>query len=105
MLLTIKPQAVLITQGNQGMTLFEQVRSPVSIPICGRDDITDVTGAGDTVSSVMGLAMGAGATLYESAQLANCAAGVVVMKMGTATLTPEELMTAVDHEVTKHKRQ
>lgn len=97
----IKSRSVLITQGNEGMTLFEKGKPAVSIPVFGRDDITDVTGAGDTVSSVIGLALGSGATLREAAQLSNYAAGVVVMKMGTATLTPQELLAAIDSGATK----
>ncbi|MCX5904826.1 MAG: bifunctional ADP-heptose synthase [Proteobacteria bacterium] len=88
-------KAVLITQGNEGMTLFERGRKPVHIPICGSDEITDVTGAGDTVASIMGLALGAGATFLEAAHLSNAGASVVVMKRGTATLTPDELNSAM----------
>ena len=65
------------------------------IPICGSDEITDVTGAGDTVASIIGLSLGAGATFTEAAQLSNIGASVVVMKRGTATLTPDELNSAM----------
>ena len=88
-------KAVLITQGNEGMTLFERGKKPVHIPICGSDEITDVTGAGDTVASIMGLTLGAGATFLEAAHLSNAGASVVVMKRGTATLTPDELNNAM----------
>ena len=91
----LKCRAVLITQGNKGMTLFERGTTPAHIPICGSDEITDVTGAGDTVASLMGLSLGAGATFLEAAHLANYAASVVVMKRGTATLTKEELVKAI----------
>ena len=88
-------RAVLITQGNEGMTLFERNRKPAHIPICGSDEITDVTGAGDTVASIIGLALGAGATFAEAAHLSNAGASVVVMKRGTATLTAAELASAM----------
>jgi rfaE bifunctional protein kinase chain/domain len=91
----LRTKAALITRGNEGMTLFEQRRKPVHIPICGSDEITDVTGAGDTVASIIGLSLGAGATFPEAAQLSNIGASVVVMKRGTATLTPDELKSAM----------
>ena len=92
---SLNSKAVLITQGNEGMTLFVRNRKPTHIPICGSDEITDVTGAGDTVASIMGLALGAGATFLEAAHLSNAGASVVVMKRGTATLTPDELNSAM----------
>jgi rfaE bifunctional protein kinase chain/domain len=91
-------QAVLITQGNRGMTLFEKGKKPSHIPIIGSDEITDVTGAGDTVSSVIGLALGTSASFIDAARLANYAASVVVMKRGTATVTREELLHAIKSE-------
>jgi bifunctional ADP-heptose synthase (sugar kinase/adenylyltransferase) len=57
-----------------------------------------VTGAGDTVIGTFALALAAGATPLESALLANYAGGVVVMKMGTATLTPDELRRAIERD-------
>jgi len=92
-------KAVLITQGNEGMTLFERGKAPVHIPICGTDEIADVTGAGDTVASLIGLSLGAGATFLEAARLSNAGASVVVMKRGTATVTPAELMQAIKSSV------
>jgi rfaE bifunctional protein kinase chain/domain len=92
---SLNSKAVLITQGNEGMTLFVRNRKPTHIPICGSDEITDVTGAGDTVASIMGLALGAGAAFFEAAHLSNAGASVVVMKRGTATLTPDELNSAM----------
>jgi len=94
LLKSLGTKAVLITQGNEGMTLFERGRKPLHIPICGSDEITDVTGAGDTVASIIGLALGAGASFPEAAHLSNAGASVVVMKRGTATLTPDELNSA-----------
>lgn len=89
--------AVLITRGNEGMTLIERGKAPVHIPICGTDEITDVTGAGDTVAALVGLSLGAGATFLEAAYLANYGAGVVVMKRGTATVSAAELIQVVKH--------
>ncbi|RQW78806.1 MAG: hypothetical protein EHM79_21205, partial [Geobacter sp.] len=92
---TLGCKAALITQGNEGMTLFERRRAAVHIPICGSDEITDVTGAGDTVASLIGLTIGAGGTFVEAASMSNIAASIVVMKRGTATLTTDELVSAM----------
>jgi D-beta-D-heptose 7-phosphate kinase/D-beta-D-heptose 1-phosphate adenosyltransferase len=59
-------------------------------------EVYDVTGAGDTVVAVLALALSAGATVLDAARLANMAAGIVVGKMGTATVTLEELQSALD---------
>lgn len=85
-------KAVLLTRGNEGMLLFERNDKLTSIPIHGEREIVDVTGAGDTVASVFTLALASNATMVQAARLANYAAGVVVMKSGAATLTPEELL-------------
>lgn len=90
-----KAEAVLITRGSKGMVLFERRRPPLVIPIHGSTDIVDVTGAGDTVISVFTLALTCGATFKQAAQLANYAGGIVVMKKGTATLSPQELKEAI----------
>ncbi len=87
---------LLVTQGRFGMTLFERHRKPVHIPVSGTDEVADVTGAGDTVIAVFTLALACGATAEEAARLANYAGGIVVMKRGTATLTRNELCTAVE---------
>jgi len=107
--------AILITLGEKGMSLFEE-GSPRHLHIpatsfevtyarvgqpgvdrgaTGRQ-VFDVTGAGDTVLSVLALAAAAGASLPDAAMLANTAAGVVVGKLGTAAVTPEELTRALD---------
>lgn len=88
---------LLITRGSQGMSLFE-TGSEVHLPVHGTDQVADVTGAGDTVIGTFALALAAGATPLEAALLANYAGGVVVMKMGTATLTPDELRHAVESD-------
>jgi len=88
-------KAVLITRGNLGMTLLEEQSGISHIPIVGKDDITDVTGAGDTVTTVFALSLAAGASFYDAASLANYAADIVVMKSGTAVVTQKELLEAV----------
>jgi len=93
---------VLITRGSRGMALFQPKQETVHIPIFGPSEVTDVTGAGDTVNATFGLALAAGASLYEAARLANYAGGLVVMKRGTATVAARELSDAVtsDHDTT-----
>ncbi len=95
-------QAVLITRGSRGMALFQPKRETVHIAIHGSDQVTDVTGAGDTVIATFTLALASGASFYEAARLANYAGGIVVMKRGTATVTAGELADAVsgDHDIT-----
>ena len=90
-----RAQAVLVTRGSRGMALFERARDTVHIPIHGSDQISDVTGAGDTVIATMTLAVAAGASFEEAARLANYAGGIVVMKRGTATVSADELREAV----------
>ena len=80
------------------MALFERDCRTVHIPIFGSDQIADVTGAGDTVIATMTLALAEGASFLESAMLANYAGGLVVMKRGTATITADELRTAVRND-------
>jgi D-beta-D-heptose 7-phosphate kinase/D-beta-D-heptose 1-phosphate adenosyltransferase len=82
--------SVLITRGEEGMTLFERNGEPVHIPAMAKE-VFDVTGAGDTVIGVLALAAASGASLREAAVLANHAAGIVVGKVGTATASREEL--------------
>jgi rfaE bifunctional protein kinase chain/domain len=88
-------KAVLITRGSRGMALFVGGQPTVHIPIFGSDEIADVTGAGDTVMATLTLALAAGASFESAARLANYAAGLVVMKRGTATVTADELRAAV----------
>jgi rfaE bifunctional protein kinase chain/domain len=88
-------QALLVTRGRDGMVLFEPGRRPNHLPVFGSDQAVDVTGAGDTVIAAFTLALAAGASFRHAAQLANCAAGLVVMKRGTATTTATELKEAI----------
>lgn len=82
---------LIIKRGEEGMSIFEKKRKPVHIPTIARE-VFDITGAGDTVIATAALSLLAGATIYEAAILANAAAGIVVGKIGTATITPEELI-------------
>jgi D-glycero-beta-D-manno-heptose-7-phosphate kinase len=93
-------RAVLVTRGSRGMALFQPGQPAIHVPIFGSDEVTDVTGAGDTVNATFGLALAAGASFYEAARLANYAGGLVVMKRGTATVSARELSDAVasDHD-------
>jgi len=87
--------ALLITRGNKGMSLFLKDGAIHHIPISGTDAVTDVTGAGDTVCAAVTLALANGADFYHASRIANLAAGIVVMKRGTATVTVEELARAM----------
>ncbi|HHN74391.1 MAG TPA: sugar kinase [Acidobacteria bacterium] len=89
-------RALLVTRGSRGMTLLESRRAPRTIPVFGSDEIADVTGAGDTVIAVFTAARAAGGSWAEAAELANIAGGLVVMKRGTATVSREELVQAIE---------
>ncbi len=88
---------LLITCGKDGMVLFEKGEKPYIIKSRAQQ-VFDVSGAGDTVISLLGLGLATGATFKESAEIANAAAGIVVAKLGTATASIEELqhVLAVD---------
>lgn len=87
----LKPEHLLITLGDQGMLLCQPDRRPFHIPTVAQE-VFDVSGAGDTVIGSFTLAVAAGATPAEAAVISNHAAGVVVGKLGTATLTQRELV-------------
>ncbi|MBU9889494.1 MAG: D-glycero-beta-D-manno-heptose-7-phosphate kinase [Candidatus Omnitrophica bacterium] len=87
-------ESVLITLGEGGMALFEKNKKITRVPTAARE-VYDVSGAGDTVIATLALAMAAGAKMREAAKLSNLAAGIVVAKLGTATVTPAELKEAV----------
>ncbi len=88
-----RPVNLLITLGEQGMCLFRANAKPHHIPTVAQE-VFDVSGAGDTASASLTLALAAKATPVEAAEIANHAAGVVVGKVGTATCSPEELRTS-----------
>jgi rfaE bifunctional protein kinase chain/domain len=92
-------RAVLVTRGARGMCLVERGKAPEHVPAFGSDEVADVTGAGDTVIAAFTLALIAGASCRDAALLANYAAGLVVMKAGTATVSPEEVLGAIREDL------
>ncbi len=92
----MKLQSLVITRGRDGMAAFSGGEKPVDIPSFGSDEVTDVTGAGDTVIATFTAALAAGASAGDAAKLANYAGGIVVMKRGTATVSRKELLSALD---------
>lgn len=91
---TLRCESVLVTRGPDGMSLFKQSARPLHIPTQARE-VFDVTGAGDTVISTLTLALAARAKIEHAAALSNHAAGIVVAKLGTATVTIPELLKAL----------
>jgi rfaE bifunctional protein kinase chain/domain len=89
----LEPALLLITLGEQGMLLCQRKQKPVHIPTVAQE-VFDVSGAGDTVIASFTLAIAAGASPLEAAIISNHAAGVVVGKIGTATVTPGELLAS-----------
>ena len=87
-------RSVLITRGEKGMSLYEGEGTSWHLPTQARQ-VYDVTGAGDTVIGTLALALATGANMREAATLANHAAGIVVGMVGTATVTPKQLLEAV----------
>lgn len=104
LLVRLDAGALLLTRGEEGMTLIERDREAVHIPARARE-VFDVTGAGDTVVAVLGAALAAGEDLPSAAALANLAAGVVVGKLGTATVSLAELRAATRHWVPGDSRR
>lgn len=88
-------ESLVITRGRHGMVAFSRSHKPVEIPIQGSDQVTDVTGAGDTVIAVFTAALATGSDAESAARLSNIAGGIVVMKRGTATVSREELLGAL----------
>ena len=88
-------RALVVTRGRDGMVVFESGKPPHSLSIFGSDEVADVTGAGDTVIAAFTLALAAGAEFLDAARIANCAAGLVVMKRGTTTVRRKELEEAI----------
>lgn len=86
--------ALLVTRSEHGMTLIQPGHAPLHLPTSARE-VFDVTGAGDTVIATLGAALAAGQDLAHACRLANFAAGIVVGKIGTATVSPAELQSAL----------
>jgi len=85
----------VLTRGADGLSVFERDRPPVHLPAANRTEVFDVAGAGDTVIAIVTLALVAGASLVQAAQLANAAAGLVVRRLGVVTVSPAELIAAL----------
>ena len=96
--------SLVITRGSDGMMAFEKKGAPLEIPIHGRNQVVDVTGAGDTVIAAFTAALAAGATAEDAARLANYAGGIVVMKRGTATVARKELLQALEQNASHSHR-
>jgi D-beta-D-heptose 7-phosphate kinase/D-beta-D-heptose 1-phosphate adenosyltransferase len=95
----LKCESVLITRGEEGMTLFQKgAKRPLSIPTIAQE-VFDVSGAGDTVISVFTLSLCCGASMVEAAHIANCAAGIVVGKVGIAVVSKKELIERAKKEI------
>jgi D-glycero-beta-D-manno-heptose-7-phosphate kinase len=90
----LRCDALVITRGEEGMAIFEPHQEPFLVPTVAKE-VYDVTGAGDTVIGTMALALATGASVKTAASLANEAAGIVVGKMGTATVSRQELIQAI----------
>lgn len=92
----LNAQGIIIKRGHKGMIVFQKGTAPELIEIHGSSNIVDVTGAGDTVISVVSLALAAGADLVSAARLATIAAGLVVMKEGAYPIGRQELEDELD---------
>jgi rfaE bifunctional protein kinase chain/domain len=96
----LKARIVLITLGEEGMMVFEQGKSPKKIETIAQE-VYDVSGAGDTVISSYTLALVSGANPIQAAHIANCAAGIVVGKIGIAVVTQDEVIGKIKEEIEK----
>lgn len=95
-LLTLtQAEQILITRGEQGMSLFDRTDPEQHIPAFNRTGVFDVTGAGDTVVAALTLSLTAGASFWEAAVLGNLAASIVVRQFGTTTTTPSQMKAAL----------
>jgi len=94
----IAPSALLVTRGEEGMSLFEQHQTARHLPAL-RNEVADVTGAGDTVAGVLAIALGLGFTILDAASIANIAAGIAVGHPGTWAVQREELLETGVREV------
>lgn len=96
--------ALLVTRGKDGMSLFQPPQAPLHIPANARD-VFDVTGAGDTVIAAFSMAVLSGLSFAAAALLANAAAGIVVGKVGTAVVSPVELRAALQQQESTESRK
>lgn len=94
-------KGVLVTRGEKGMTLCLEGGRAVDVPVLDKSEVFDVSGAGDTCVAAFILAVAAGASPEDAARLSNVASGIAVRKMGTATVSAEELQTAAEKQFRK----
>ncbi len=102
---TLKFDSLLITRGNEGMLLIERNELPIEFEAVGAKEPIDVTGAGDTVIAAYALGLASGLNFSESAQIANHAGGIVVMKKGTAFVNLDELLSSLAKNSNHIKRK
>ncbi len=95
----LSAKGVLVTRGEKGMTLCLENGRAVDIPVVDKSEVFDVSGAGDTCVAAFILAIAAGASPEDAARLSNVASGVAVRKMGTATVSAEELRAAAEKQL------
>lgn len=95
-------ETLLVTRGEHGMTLLERGAEPIHLPAQARE-VYDVTGAGDTVISVLAASLAAKASLRDATALANVAAGIVVGKLGTAAISLDEFRYALQTQRAHHR--
>lgn len=91
LLADLEAEEVLVTRGEEGMTLFSRGKKPRHFPTRA-SEVYDVTGAGDTVISLLAAALAAGASIYQAIELANAAAGIVIRELGTAVVSSQEII-------------
>ena len=96
-------EALLITRGNKGMLLIQKDKSLQKIAAVGSIEPIDVTGAGDTVIAVYALGLASGLSFYDAAKIANHAGGIVVMKKGTSSASPKELIESIENSEENNK--
>ena len=91
----MQAKGILITRGEKGMTLFEKNGDVHNIPVSDKSEVFDVSGAGDTCVATFITALAAGALPSQAAEISNFASGIAVRKMGTATVSDEELINVL----------
>jgi D-beta-D-heptose 7-phosphate kinase/D-beta-D-heptose 1-phosphate adenosyltransferase len=96
--------ALIVTRSEEGMSLFVQGMPPQHLSTRARE-VFDISGAGDTVLALLGAGVAAGMNLTAAAEMANLAAGIVVGKVGTSTVTPQELVAELEHRDLGHLRK
>ncbi|MBR1553565.1 MAG: carbohydrate kinase [Schwartzia sp.] len=98
----LSAKGVLVTRGEKGMTLCLEGGRAVDVPVVDKSEVFDVSGAGDTCVAAFILAIAAGAAPEDAARLSNVASGIAVRKMGTATVSAEELRAAAEKQLGGH---